>query len=195
MYCVCKYWTPWSVLNMGETQRRVDRKTSLCLYAWMHACAILDALERLKHRGGGLQKDPFVYGCACVCKYLEVLDALGRGRAQRWLDKRLVHVTLNLFLQPETTATFGSIHRPCHSNYEYIHIYASVYRYWTHHSHFHNDWFFLAKKKIYSGTQRCRKISNRCISVTESNVEFFFQAKKKAIIMKMRVERLKHAED
>ncbi len=54
-------------------------------------------------------------------------------------------------------------------------------------SHFHNDRFFLSKNRKYSGTQRCRKISNRCISVTGSNVEFFFQAKKKTIIMKMRV--------
>jgi hypothetical protein len=27
-------------------------------------------------------------------------------------------LTLILFLQPETTATFGSIHRLCHSNYD-----------------------------------------------------------------------------
>jgi hypothetical protein len=54
-------------------------------------------------------------------------------------------------------------------------------------SHFHNDWFFFSKKRKYSGTQRCRKFSNRCISVTGSNVEFFFQAKKKTIILKMRV--------
>ncbi len=39
--------------------------------------------------------------------------------------------------------------------------------------------FFFSKKRKYSGTQRCRKISNRCISVAGSNVEFFFQAKKK----------------
>jgi hypothetical protein len=56
-------------------------------------------------------------------------------------------------------------------------------------SHFHNDWFFFSKKRKYGGTQRCRKISNRCISVTGSNVEFFFQAKKTSIIMKMRVDR------
>ncbi len=50
----------------------------------------------------------------------------------------------------------------------------------THYSHFHNDWFFLAKKEnIDGGTQLCRKILNRCNSVTGSNVEFFFQAKKK----------------
>jgi hypothetical protein len=46
---------------------------------------------------------------------------------------------------------------------------------------------FLAKKRKYIGTKRCRKISNRCTSVTGSNVEFFFEAKKKTIIMKMRV--------
>jgi hypothetical protein len=37
---------------------------------------------------------------------------------------------------------------------------------------------FFSKKRKYSGTQRCRKISNRCISVTGSNVEFFFRLKK-----------------
>jgi hypothetical protein len=55
-------------------------------------------------------------------------------------------------------------------------------------SHFHSDWFFFSKKRKYSGTQRCRKISNRCISVTGPKVEFFFQAEKKTIIMKMRVQ-------
>ncbi len=38
--------------------------------------------------------------------------------------------------------------------------------------------FFFSKKRIYSGTQRCRKISNRCISVTGSNVGVFSGSKK-----------------
>ncbi len=56
-------------------------------------------------------------------------------------------------------------------------------------SHFHNDCLFFSKKRRYMGTKRCRKISNRFISNTGSNLQFFFQAKKKTVIMKMRVSR------
>ncbi len=41
----------------------------------------------------------------------------GYGEVVLWLTLTLT-LTLILFLQPETTATFGSIHRLCHSNYD-----------------------------------------------------------------------------
>ncbi len=67
--------------------------------------------------------------------------------------------------------------------HEYKCICTILYMY----SDFHNDCLFLVKKEKYICTQRCGKTSNRCVSVTGPGLGFFFESKKKTIIMEIRV--------
>jgi hypothetical protein len=45
-------------------------------------------------------------------------------------------------------------------------------------SQFHNDCRFFSEKRNCICNKRCKKLSNRCVSVTGSSLEFFFGLKK-----------------
>ncbi len=176
-------------LSSAWTRRKLDMFLNLLLnYTWVPMEKLIQSGSRVKLKWVFMPCRSWMSGCKLVLEpflsphKIQFFDQASRAfvskqSVQSWHPK-MYESTVTVTI---TVTTVSGFWPPCCG------LILTRWRLPSHYSHFHNDWFFFSKKRKHSGTQRCRKISNRCISVTGSNVEFFFQARKKTIIMKMRV--------